>query len=197
MSCGVGKNDRVHETAQQIDTSKEDSHDGDKFWDGSIHGVSVRHLELADTEGLADDLFEGLGFIEEGDFDAKKENWNIAGWERGEADGIFFGGDEGESASGAGSGEGVFDLGSHEAMVIGKGALVDDFGAQFDQAFEKTFRDGNSCNGADTKATEIGQGQVLSCKEIFEMKGVMAARVNGSVAVVAADFVLYLSVVFP
>jgi hypothetical protein len=38
---------------------------------------------------------------------------------------------------------------------------------------------------------------VLSGKEIFEMKGVMAARVNGGVAVVAADFVLYLSVVFP
>jgi hypothetical protein len=35
---GVGKNDRVHETSQQIDDSKEDGHDGDKFWDGSIHG---------------------------------------------------------------------------------------------------------------------------------------------------------------
>jgi hypothetical protein len=73
-----------------------------------------------------------LGFIEEGDFDAKKENGNVAGWERGEADGIFFGGDEGESASGSGAGEGVFDFGSHEAVVIGKGALINDFGAQFD-----------------------------------------------------------------
>ncbi len=155
VSCGVGKKDRVHETTQQIDDSKEDGHDGDKLWDGSIHGVIVRKLELADAEGLADNLFEGLGFIEEGDFDAKKEDWNIAGWERGEADGIFFGGDEGESASGAGSGEGVFNLGSHEAVVIGKGALVDDFGAQFDQAFEKTFRDGDSCNGAYAKATKI------------------------------------------
>jgi hypothetical protein len=145
----------VHKTAQQIDASKEDGHDRDKLWDGSIHGVIVRQLDLADAEGLADDLFEGLGFIEEGDFDAKKEDWNIAGWERGEADGIFFGGDEGESASGAGSGEGVFNLGSHEAVVIGKGALVDDFGAQFDQAFEKTFRDGDSCNGAYAKATKI------------------------------------------
>ena len=35
---GVGKNDCVHKTAQQIDASKEDGHDGDKFWDGSIHG---------------------------------------------------------------------------------------------------------------------------------------------------------------
>jgi len=54
----------VHETTQQIDTSKEDGHDGDKFWDGSFHGVTVRQLELADAEGLADDLFEGLGFVE-------------------------------------------------------------------------------------------------------------------------------------
>ena len=154
-------------------------------------------MELADAKGLADDLLEGLGFIEEGDFDAKKENWNIAGWERGEADGIFFGGDEGESASGSGAGEGVFNFGNRKAMVVGKGTLVDDFGSETDQSLHKAFGDGNSCNGADTKATEIGQGQVLSCKEIFEMKGVMAARVNGSVAVVAADFVLYLSVVFP
>ena len=41
VSCGVGKNDSVHETAQQIDASKEDGHDGDKFWNGSLHGVIV------------------------------------------------------------------------------------------------------------------------------------------------------------
>ena len=150
MGGGVGKNGRVHETAQQIDTSKEDGHDGNKFWDGFIHGVSVRQLELADAEGLADDLFEGLGFIEEGDFDAKKENGNIAGWEGWEAYGIFFGGDEGESASGSGTGEGVFNLGSHEAVVIGKGALVDDFGAQFDQALEEAFWNGDSGDGSDS-----------------------------------------------
>jgi hypothetical protein len=119
----------VHETTQQINGSKEDGHNGDKFRDGSIHGVNVHQFELADAEGLADDLFEGLGFIEEGYFDAKKENGNIAGWEGWEADGIFFGGDESESASGTGAGEGVFDFGSHEAVVIGKGALVDDLGA--------------------------------------------------------------------
>jgi len=155
VSGGVGKNDRVHETTQQIDSSKEDGHDGDKFGDGSIHGVTVRQLELADAEGLADDLFEGLGFIEEGDFDAKKENWNIAGWEGWEADGIFFGGDEGESASGAGAGEGIFDFGSHEAVVIGKGALVDDFGAEADESLHKAFRHGDSGDGADAKATKI------------------------------------------
>ena len=115
-------------------------------------------LELTDAKCGTDDLFEGLGFVEEGDFDSEKENGNITRWEWGEADGIFFGGDEGESASGSGTGEGVFNLGSHEAVVIGKGALVDDFGAQFDQAFEETFRNSDSCNGADTKATEIGKG---------------------------------------
>ena len=124
-------------------------------------------LLLADAEGLADDLLEGLGFIEEGDFDAKKENGNIAGWEGWEADGIFFGGDEGESASGSGTGEGVFNLGSHEAVVIGKGALVDDFGAQFDQALEEAFWNGDSGDGADTKALEVGERFFFSGDEIF------------------------------
>ena len=110
---------------------------------------------LADAEGLADDLFEGLGFIEEGDFDAKKENGNVSGWEWGKSDGIFFGGDEGESASGSGAGEGVFYFGGHEAVVIGKGALVDDFGAQFDQALEEAFWHGDSGDGADTEALEV------------------------------------------
>ncbi len=86
-------------------------------------------MELADAECGTYDLFESLRFVEEGDFDSEKENGNFTRWEWGEADGIFFCGDEGESASGSGAGEGVFDLGSHEAVVIGKGALVDDFGA--------------------------------------------------------------------
>ena len=38
---GVGKNDRVHETAKQIDASEEDGHRGDKFRDGVFQGVSV------------------------------------------------------------------------------------------------------------------------------------------------------------
>ena len=97
-----------------------------------MHGVCVRRLELADTEGLADDGLEGGGFIEEGDFDAKKENGNIAGGKGGKSDGIFFGGDESKAASGSGAGKGVFHFGGGEAVVIGKGALVDDFGAEFD-----------------------------------------------------------------
>ena len=41
MGGGVGKCDRVHEATNEVDDSKEDGHDGDKFWDGSIHEVSV------------------------------------------------------------------------------------------------------------------------------------------------------------
>ena len=112
--------------------------------------MSVRQLELADAEGLANDLLEGLGFIKQGNFDAKKENGNVSRWEWGKSDGIFFGGDEGESASGSGTGECVFHLGSHEAVVIGKGALVDDFGAQFDQALEEALWNGDSGDGSDS-----------------------------------------------
>ncbi len=72
MGGGVGENDRVHDTAQQIDDSKEDGHDGDKFWDGSIHEASVRRLELANAEGLADDFFESFIFVQEGDFHPEK-----------------------------------------------------------------------------------------------------------------------------
>jgi hypothetical protein len=119
----------MHETTQQIDDSKEDGHDGDKFWDGSIHGVSVHQLDLANAEGLADDFFKSFSFVQEGDFHPKKQDRNVAWGERGEADRIFFGGDEGESSSGSGAGECIFDLGSHEAVVISKGALVNNFGA--------------------------------------------------------------------
>ena len=99
---------------------------------------------------MADDFFESFGFVQEGDFHPKKKNGDVAWREGWEADGIFFGGDEGESASGSGAGEGVFDLGSHEAVVISKGALINDFGAQFDQALEEAFWDGDSGNGANS-----------------------------------------------
>jgi hypothetical protein len=151
-------------------------------------------LLLADAEGLADDLLKGLGFIKQGNFDAKKENGNIAGWKGWEADGIFFGGDEGKSASGSGTGECVFYLGGHEAVVIGKGTLVDDFRAQFDQALEEAFRNGDSGNGADTKASEVGERFFFAGDEVFQMKGVMAAGVDGGVPVVAADLFFDLGV---
>lgn len=193
---GVGKNDCVHETAQQIDTSKEDGHDGDKFWDGSMHGVCVRRLELADTEGLADDGLEGGGFIEEGDFDAKKENGNIAGGKGGKSDGIFFGGDEGKAASGSGAGEGVFHFGGGEAVVIGKGALVDDFGAEFDQPVEEAFGHGDAGDGADAEAAQVGERETFPREKIFEVKGVMATGVDGGVAVMAADLFFEFGVIF-
>ena len=44
MGGGIWKNDRVHKTAQEIDDSKEDGHDREKFWDGSVHGVITHEL---------------------------------------------------------------------------------------------------------------------------------------------------------
>lgn len=82
-------------------------------------------------------------------------------------------------------------------MVICKGALVNNFGTQFDQALEEAFRDGDSCNRADTKATEIGEGFFFSRDEVFQMEGVMATGVDGGVSVVASDLFLHLGVVFP
>jgi hypothetical protein len=41
-------------------------------------------------------------------------------------------------------------------VVIGKGALVDDFGAEADESLHKAFRHGDSGDGAYAKATEIG-----------------------------------------
>ena len=160
-------------------------------WGGTSVGVGGR----AEAEGGADDGFEGLGLIEEGDFDAEKENGNIAGGEGGETDGVFFGGDEGEATAGAGTGEGVFDLGSHEAVVIGKGALVDDFGSEANESLHETFGDGDAGNGADAKAAEVGEGEAFAGEKIFEVEGVMAARVNGGVAVVTADFVFDLGMI--
>jgi len=99
---------------------------------------------------LADDFFKSFGFVQEGDFHPKKKNGDVAWREGWKADGIFFGGDECEAASGAGAGEGVFNLGSHEAVVISKGALINDFGTQFDQAFEEAFWDGDSGDSSNS-----------------------------------------------
>ena len=107
-------------------------------------------MELSDAECLANDFFEGFGFVQEGNFHPKKKNGDVAWREGWEADGIFFGGDEGESSSGSGAGEGVFDLGSYEAVVISKGALINDFGTQFDEAFEEAFRHGDSGDSSNS-----------------------------------------------
>ena len=158
--------------------------------------MTVRQLELAEAEGLADDLFEGLGFVEQGDFDAKKENGNIAGGKGGKSDGIFFGGDESKAASGSGAGKGVFHFGGGEAVVIGKGALVDDFGAEFDQPVEEAFGHGDAGDGADAEAAQVGERETFPREKIFEVKGVMATGVDGGVAVMAADLFFEFGVIF-
>ena len=151
---------------------------------------------LGEAEGGADDGFEGLGFVEQGDFDAKKEDGNIAGGKGGEADGIFFGGDEGKAATGAGAGEGVFDFRNGEAMVVGKGALVDDFGAETDQSLHEAFGHGDAGDGADAEATQVGERETFSGEKIFEVKGVMATGVDRGVAIVATDLFFEFGVIF-
>ena len=151
---------------------------------------------LGEAEGGADDGFEGLGFVEQGDFDAKKEDGNIAGWKGGEADGIFFCGDEGKAATGAGAGEGVFDFRNGEAMVVGKGALVDDFGAETDQSLHEAFGHGDAGDGADAEATQVGERETFSGEKIFEVKGVMATGVDRGVAIVATNLFFEFGVIF-
>ena len=153
-------------------------------------------LELTDAECGTDDLFESLRFVEEGDFDSEKKHRDIARWEWGEADRIFFGGDEGKAAAGAGAGEGVFDFGGGEAVVVGKGALVDDFGSEANESLHKAFGNGDGGDGSDAKTPEIAQGVAFACEKIFEVKWVMAARVNGGVAVMVPNLFLNLGVIF-
>jgi hypothetical protein len=117
-------------------------------------------LELTDAECGTDDLFESLRFVEKGDFDSEKKHRDIARWEWGEADRIFFGGDEGESASGTGAGESVFDFGGGEAVVVGKCALVDDFGSEANESLHKAFGNGDGGDGSDAKTPEIAGGGV-------------------------------------
>ena len=82
----------------------------------------------ADANGLADGVLETGTVIEEVDFDAEKEDGNVPRGKRREADGVFFRGDQGEAAAGAGTGQGIFHFPHGEAVVVGKGALVDDLG---------------------------------------------------------------------
>ena len=84
-------------------------------------------LGWANAESGTDGLLEGCGWVEHGNLDSKEKDGNVAWGEWRKADGIFFGGDEGEAATSSGAGKGIFDFRSVEAMMIGKRSLVDDF----------------------------------------------------------------------
>ncbi len=148
-----------------------------------------------DADRIADGVFEAGTVIEEVDFDAEKEDRNVSWGERREADRVFLGGDQGEAAAGPGAGEGVFHLGDSEAVVIGKGALVDDFGAEFDQTLQKTFRHGNPSDGADPKAAQVGKGLGFPSDHILKVERVVGAGKNLGVAVMAADLLLQFRLV--
>ena len=76
-----------------------------------------------------DGLLEGCGWVEHGNLDSQEEDGDVAWGEWWKADGIFFGGDEGEATTSSGAGQSIFDLRSVETMMIGKGSLVNDFGS--------------------------------------------------------------------
>ena len=147
------------------------------------------------ADRIADGIFEAGTVIEEVDFDAEKENRNVSWGKRREADRVFLGGDQGEAAAGPRAGEGIFHLGDGEAVVVGKGALVDDFGAEFDQALQKTFRHGNPGDSANPKAAQVGKRSGFPGDHILEVQRVVGAGEDPGVAVVAANLLLHFSLI--
>jgi hypothetical protein len=79
-------------------------------------------------DGVADGVLEASAVVEEVDLHSQKENGDIARSEGRESDGVLFGGEEGEAAAGAGTSQGIFHFAHGEAVVVGKGALVNDLG---------------------------------------------------------------------
>ena len=88
-----------------------------------------KRLGWTNAESGTDGLLEGCGWVEHGNLDSKEEDGDIAWREGRKADGILFGGNKGEAATSSGAGKGIFDFRSVEAMMIGKGSLVDDLGS--------------------------------------------------------------------
>ena len=86
-------------------------------------------LGWTNAESGTNGLLEGCSWVEHGNLDPKEEDGDVAWREGWKADGIFFGGDEGEAATSSGAGKGILDFRSVEAMMIGKGSLIDDFGS--------------------------------------------------------------------
>ena len=89
-------------------------------------------LVRTNSEGFPDDILKGFCFIQEGDFHPKEQNGDVARRERGEADGILFRRNECESPTGTGASQGILHFGRHKPVVIGKRALVNNLGPQFD-----------------------------------------------------------------
>ena len=54
-------------------------------------------------------------------------------------------------------------------MVVGKGALVDDFGSEANESLHKAFGNGDGGDGSDAKTPEIAQGVAFACEKIFEV----------------------------
>jgi hypothetical protein len=129
----------------------------------------------------------GFAFGVDPDFDPKKIDGQVAGFDFGKTDGIFFGGDERVTAAGAGSVDGVEDFLRGEAVMVGVGAGVDEFGTEFAEPFFKAFGNGNSADGSDGSALEEIEFDLLSSKEMLEEFGFVAAFENFSMAIELTD----------
>ena len=88
-----------------------------------------KRLGWTNAESGTDCLLEGCSWVEHGNLDSKEEDRDITWREGGKADGILFGGNEGEAAPSSGAGKGIFNFRSVEAMMIGKRSLIDDLGS--------------------------------------------------------------------
>jgi len=159
---------------------------------GGNKGFALR----ADSDRIADGVFKAGAVVEEVDLDAEEKDGDVARGEGGKTDRIFFRGDQGEPPAGAGAGEGVFHFGHVEAVVVGKGALIDDFGAEFHEALKEAFGHGDAGDGADAEAAQIGKGFGFPGDHVLEVQWVMGAGKNPGVAVVTADLLLQLRMVF-
>lgn len=72
-------------------------------------------------------------------------------------------------------------------MVVGKGALVDDFRTEFDKALKETFGNGDAGDGPDPQTTKKRKGFGFPGDYILEVQRVVGAGEDSGVAVVATD----------
>ena len=80
-------------------------------------------------------------------------------------------------------------------MVVGKGALVDDFGAEFDEALQETFRHGNPGDSANPEAAQVGKRSGFPGDHILKVQRVVGAGEDPGVAVVTANLLLHFSLI--
>ena len=104
---------------------------------------------ITEAEGLADLDLEGFGLIQQRDFYPQEQNGDVARGEGWKTNGVLLRRNESQSPSSPGTREGVLHLRSVEPVVVGKGALINNLGAQFDQSLKKAFGNGDAGDCSD------------------------------------------------